>query len=114
MLHSIFQVSQLLVWFRVSTGNIQNQFIQKVRRRMNLFTRYLLVIVCSFCTVTAIQAQDTDSGAWYMYFGNNRIGNNLYWHNEIQYRNHNWGGDLEQLLLRTGLGMNLSENNNTL
>ena len=81
---------------------------------MNLFTRYLLVIVCSFCTVTAIQAQDTDSGAWYMYFGNNKIGNNLYWHNEIQYRNHNWGGDLEQLLLRTGLGMNLSENNNTL
>lgn len=60
------------------------------------------------------KAQESDSGAWYMYFGNNKIGKNINWHNEIQYRNYNWGGDLEQLLLRTGLGINLSENNNNL
>jgi hypothetical protein len=34
--------------------------------------------------------------------------------NEVQYRNHNIIGDLEQLLFRTGIGWNLSENNNNL
>ena len=32
----------------------------------------------------------------------------------MQYRNYNAIGDLEQLLLRTGVGYNLSENNNNL
>ena len=32
-------------------------------------------------------------------------------HNEIQFRNYDAIGDLEQLLLRTGVGYNLSENN---
>ena len=81
---------------------------------MTYFTRYLLVFVCALFTLTAANGQDTNSGAWYMYFGNNKIGKNLYWHNEIQYRNHNWGGDLEQLLLRTGVGFDLTENNNNL
>ncbi|MCB0516770.1 MAG: DUF2490 domain-containing protein [Chitinophagales bacterium] len=49
-----------------------------------------------------------------MYFGNNKISEKLNWHNEIQYRNFNWGGDLEQLLLRTGIGYNLSPNNNNI
>lgn len=35
-------------------------------------------------------------------------------HNEVQYRNYNAIGDLEQLLLRTGVGYNLSPNNNNL
>jgi long-subunit fatty acid transport protein len=35
-------------------------------------------------------------------------------HNEVQYRNYDAIGDLEQLLLRTGLGYNLSENNHNL
>jgi long-subunit fatty acid transport protein len=30
----------------------------------------------------------------------------------VQYRNYNFAEDLEQLLLRTGIGYNLSENNN--
>jgi len=36
----------------------------------------------------------------------------FYIHNEVQYRNYNAIGDLEQLLLRTGIGYNLTENNN--
>ncbi|MND99219.1 hypothetical protein D3C80_915990 [compost metagenome] len=47
-----------------------------------------------------------------MYFGNQKINNRFNWHNEVQYRNYNFIGDLEQLLIRTGLGYNLSENNN--
>ena len=57
-------------------------------------------------------AQKNDLGAWYMYFGNNKISKKLNWHNEIQYRNFDALGDLEQLLIRTGVGYDLTENNN--
>lgn len=56
--------------------------------------------------------QSTDYGNWYMYFGSQKINEKFNWHNEVQYRNYNLIGDLEQLLLRTGIGYNLSENNN--
>ncbi len=62
-------------------------------------------------SITAL-AQKNDLGAWYMYFGNNKISKKLNWHNEIQYRNFDAIGDLEQLLLRTGIGYDLTENNN--
>ena len=58
------------------------------------------------------QAQKSDLGAWYMYFGNNKISKKMNFHNEIQYRNFDGIGDLEQLLIRTGIGYDLSENNN--
>ena len=57
-------------------------------------------------------AQKNDLGAWYMYFGNNKISKKLNFHNEIQYRNFDAIGDLEQLLIRTGIGYDLTENNN--
>ncbi|WP_347216293.1 DUF2490 domain-containing protein [Chryseobacterium sp.] len=57
-------------------------------------------------------AQKSDLGAWYMYFGNNKISKKLNWHNEVQYRNFDAVGDLEQLLIRTGIGYDLTENNN--
>ncbi len=59
-------------------------------------------------------AQDSDLGNWLLYFGNKKINTKLNWHHEVQYRNFNAIGDLEQLLLRTGIGYNLTENNNNL
>ena len=61
-----------------------------------------------------VNAQSTDTGNWFLYFGNQKINNRWNWHNEVQYRNYNFAGDLEQLLLRTGIGYNLSGNNNNL
>ena len=58
-------------------------------------------------------AQPDKLGAWYNYFGNQQLKkSNWNWHNEVQYRNFNKGGDLEQLLLRTGIGYNLTPGNN--
>ncbi|MFA9190942.1 DUF2490 domain-containing protein [Flavobacterium sp. FZUC8N2.13] len=71
---------------------------------------FLLVL---FLTAN-VNAQKTDTGNWFLYFGNQKINNRWNWHNEVQYRNFNFAGDLEQLLLRTGIGYNLSENNNNL
>lgn len=59
-------------------------------------------------------AQQSDIGNWFIYFGNKKINDRLNWHHEVQYRNFNFVGDTEQLLLRTGIGYNLTENNNNL
>lgn len=59
-------------------------------------------------------SQESDLGNWLMFFGNKQINPKLNWHHEIQYRNYNVIGDLEQLLLRTGLGYNLTEGNNNI
>src|SRR5690349_13309117 len=57
-------------------------------------------------------AQKSDVGTWFIYFGNQQINKRWNWWNEVQYRNYNFIGDLQQLLLRTGIGYNISENNN--
>jgi hypothetical protein len=57
-------------------------------------------------------AQESNFGNWLIYFGNKQINAKWNWHYEVQYRNYDAIGDMEQLLLRTGLGYNLSENNN--
>jgi hypothetical protein len=60
------------------------------------------------------KAQESDLGNWLIYFGNLQINEKTNWHNEIQYRNYNAIGDMEQLLLRTGYGYDLTPNNNNL
>jgi hypothetical protein len=59
-------------------------------------------------------SQESDLGNWLIYFGNKQINKKINWHHEVQYRNYNGIGDLEQLLLRTGVGYNLTENNNNI
>lgn len=71
-----------------------------------------VALVIFILATTLSFAQKNDLGAWYMYFGNNKINKKWNWHNEIQYRNFDAIGDLEQLLVRTGIGYDLSENNN--
>lgn len=77
-----------------------------------IFTKVALIIFT--VGATFLQAQKNDLGAWYMYFGNNKISKKLNFHNEIQYRNFDGIGDLEQLLIRTGIGYDLTENNNNI
>jgi len=59
-----------------------------------------------------VYSQQSEIGNWFIYFGNQKINQNWNWHNEIQYRNYDFIGDTNQLLLRTGIGYNLTENNN--
>ena len=60
----------------------------------------------------ASYGQDSDLGNWLIYIGNKKVKGQWNWHHEIQYRNYNVVGDLEQLLIRTGIGYNLTEDNN--
>ncbi len=50
------------------------------------------------------QVDATQTGAWYMYFWNTTLGESPWgFQGDVQYRNWDLGGDLEQLLLRGGL-----------
>ena len=74
---------------------------------------FLITIGINFFSLNAF-TQKTTTGNWFIYLGSQAINKKWNWHNEVQYRNYNFIGDLQQLLLRTGIGYNLSENNNNL
>jgi hypothetical protein len=72
----------------------------------------ILAILLLF--TAGLRAQESNLGNWMIYFGNKNFADRFNWHHEVQYRNYNAIGDLEQLLLRTGIGYNLTENNNNI
>lgn len=74
----------------------------------------LIIVLLVFFTPINTNAQDSDLGNWLIYIGNKKLNNGWSIHNEVQYRNYDAIGDLEQLLLRTGIGYNLTENNNNI
>lgn len=74
-------------------------------KKISILTLFLLFFY-------PIKAQNSDLGNWWIYFGNKQINEKWNWHHEVQYRNYNFAGDLEQLLVRTGIGYNLTPNNN--
>ena len=71
-----------------------------------------LLLTLFSCISLYSTAQKSDVGNWLIYFGNKKIDSKWNWHHEVQYRNYDAIGDLQQLLLRTGIGYNLTENNN--
>lgn len=79
-----------------------------------MINRLRSILLLIFFLTANLNAQKKETGNWFLYFGNQKINNRWNWQNELQYRNYNFAGDLEQLLVRTGIGYNLSENNNNL
>ena len=49
-------------------------------------------------------------GAWYMYFGTNKVSEKLSIHTEAQFRFYEVASNFNQLLLRTGLNYHISDN----
>ena len=70
----------------------------------------LVIVFCAFSFLST--AQDSDLGNWLIYIGSKKFSERWNLHTELQYRNYNFVGDLEQLLIRTGVGYNLTEGNN--
>jgi len=75
-----------------------------------------LMVVLAFGLIlpTSINAQESDFGNWLIYIGSKKINSKWNIHHEVQFRNYNAIGDLEQLLLRTGLGYNFNKNKNNI
>ncbi len=85
-----------------------------VTNRSHTARNGLLVLLLLLVVPFSGRAQDSDFGNWLIYLGNKQIDQKWNWHHEVQYRNYDAVGDLEQLLLRTGIGYNLTENNNNI
>ena len=63
----------------------------------------LSIILCSLASLAFSQVESGKTGAWYMYFFNHQFKESSFGiQGDVQYRNWNLAGDLEQLLLRTG------------
>ena len=74
----------------------------------------MVALTCVLMLPYSSAAQNSDFGNWLIYIGNKKLDSKWNIHNEVQYRNYDAIGDLEQLLVRTGVGYNLSENNHNL
>jgi len=81
---------------------------------INSISKYSVAILTMVLLPLFATAQSSNLGNWLIYIGNKKLNSDWNLHHEVQYRNYNVAGDLEQLLLRTGIGYNLSENNNNL
>tara|TARA_B110000967_G_C18720552_1_gene477405 strand:- start:178 stop:852 length:675 start_codon:yes stop_codon:yes gene_type:complete len=75
---------------------------------------YMVALTCVLMLPYVTIAQSSDFGNWLIYIGSKKVNSKWNIHNEVQFRNYDAIGDLEQLLLRTGVGYNLSENNHNL
>lgn len=67
-------------------------------------------MICSL----ASKSQDNADGTWYVYFGNQKINNNWNIQSDFQYRFRQVPDQKSQLILRAGLGYNLTPGNNNL
>jgi len=81
----------------------------KFKNKVNMVALILLLMLPLFA-----QSQDSNFGNWLIYIGNKKINPKWNVHHEVQYRNYNTIGDLEQLLLRTGLGYTFNNNKNNI
>ncbi|MFY0628749.1 MAG: DUF2490 domain-containing protein [Flavobacteriaceae bacterium] len=73
------------------------------------------IFVLAFLSIPfAAKSQDSGLGNWLVYIGSKQLNSKWNLHHEVQYRNYNALGDLEQLLLRTGLGYNVGSKSNLL
>ncbi len=89
-----------------------HSIVQQTNNNMNRIITVGILFMLFFSINS--YSQNSDLGNWLIYLGNKKINAKWNWHHEVQYRNYNAIGDLEQLLLRTGIGYNLTENNNNL
>ncbi|WP_407556369.1 DUF2490 domain-containing protein [Winogradskyella sp. 4-2091] len=83
--------------------------MRKMKKKVNIAALILGLMLPFFAL-----SQDSNLGNWLIYIGNKKLNSKWNIHNEVQYRNYNAIGDLEQLLLRTGVGYNITENDNIL
>ena len=74
--------------------------------------KYILLL--TFLLPFTAFSQESNLGNWLIYIGSKKLDNQWNIHHEVQYRNYDAIGDLEQLLLRTGVGKNLTDGNNNL
>ena len=101
----IFIQELLLLW----TLNTLHMNSNSINQRLKL-----VALIFGLMLPSLVQSQESDFGNWLIYIGNKKLNSKWNLHHELQYRNYNAIGDLEQLLLRTGLGYTFNEKKNNI
>jgi hypothetical protein len=86
-----------------------NHLLDKNRKKVNL--KFILFLFVMLCQTDFLNAQQSKFGNWFIYFGNQKISKKWNWWNEVQVRNYDFVEDVQQVLMRTGIGYDLVENN---
>ena len=81
---------------------------------MLCFKKYILCLLLIISMLDTVLAQEEDFGKWLVYFGNQKINNKWLLQSDVQYRLNQTPEQKSQLLLRAGLGYNLTEANNNI
>lgn len=81
---------------------------------MQIKIKPLLFVISATLLTNSACAQKSDIGNWFIYAGNQKINDTWNLWSDVQYRHYNFAGDLQQLVLRTAVGYNLTENNNNM
>ena len=74
--------------------------------------KYILCLLIIISSLDTVLAQDKNYGIWFVYFGNQKINNKWLLQSDMQYRLNQIPNQKSQLLLRAGIGYNLTESNN--
>jgi len=76
------------------------------------FTKTAFIILFGMIShlSTAQETGEEEWGAWYMYFGTNKVSEKLSIHTEAQFRYYEMASNFNQLLLRTGLNYHINDN----
>nr|WP_299069244.1 DUF2490 domain-containing protein [uncultured Allomuricauda sp.] len=69
-----------------------------------------LLLFFALAQMSAQQTGENELGAWYMYFGANKISKRFSLHTEAQFRYYETTSNFNQLLLRTGLNYHINSN----
>ncbi|MBO0329471.1 DUF2490 domain-containing protein [[Muricauda] lutisoli] len=69
-----------------------------------------LFVLFGLLTVNAQQPGEDEMGAWFMYFGMNKVSERLSVHTEAQFRFYETTRNFNQMLLRTGLNYHINPN----
>ena len=69
----------------------------------------VIIFICAYSLNAQQNGEDT-WGAWYMYFGTNKVSDQFSIHTEAQFRFYETTGNFNQLLLRTGLNYHFKPN----
>ena len=81
---------------------------------MLIYKKTIFFILLLIGTVNCVMAQEDDYGKWLVYFGNQKINKKWLLQSDFQFRLNQTPTQKSQLLLRAGIGYNLTEGNNNI
>jgi hypothetical protein len=90
-------------------------FVDSGKETYTGLMKVIYFVICALLTAHApmpVTAQPGPVGNWLMYFGHQPIQPDWTLWNEFQIRQHNLAGDIHQLIIRAGIGYNLTPDNN--